>query len=59
MTFYYISHPLAFRAKGKWYKHLKNEKFILNSQLQTYQILADAYFVSLLIRRYLRVDFIP
>ena len=29
------------RAKSKWYKHQKDKKLILNSQLQTYQILIN------------------
>ena len=38
---FHISIPVAFRAKGKWYKHLKIENLILNPQLQTYQILTN------------------
>ena len=29
------------RAKRKWHKHQKNKKSVLNSQLQTYQILTN------------------
>ena len=29
------------RAKRKWHKHQKNKKLVLNSQLQTYQILTN------------------
>ena len=33
--------PIISRSKTKWYKHQKNQKLTLNSQLQTYQILTN------------------
>ena len=33
--------PIVSRSKTKWYKHQKNKKFTLNSQLQTNQILTN------------------
>ena len=29
------------RAKSKWHKHQKSKKCVLNSQLQTYQVLTN------------------
>ena len=33
--------PLVSRVKRKWFKHPKNKKLVLNSLLQTYQILTN------------------
>jgi hypothetical protein len=33
--------PIVSRPKTNWYKHKKNKKLTLNSQLQTYQILTN------------------
>ena len=32
---------MVYRAKSKWYKHQNYEKLVLNSKLQTYQILTN------------------
>ena len=33
--------PIVSIAKSKWYDHQQNEKIVLNSPLQTYQILTN------------------